>query len=359
MFCHECGTKISDGFKFCPQCGANAAAKPILQDASAASVQMRNRSALSPKIVIGFLVLLLVALIAAIANQDTDKNAEKTAPLDYSKPVYTTDHAIICPTSLLSDRRADHDIATVMDMYMSTFTAESKAAELGCEVWKGGIEVTAKPMDGMSHLVAVNTFAFTVAAHLTNNSTAAMPLANTKPAQSSTAQSQQYSPPSQEVHETYSDGQPSDKPANWTAMSHTAQAITGDVETSRNNILLLNKPYPLTLVRDLRGNELQESAKLLSIEAVASPSLEGRLFRTSIPATAPLINGNTICGRENAEWVLVLTTHAEASGSNTGDWLYMAFFSGDAEPVLQTQALGNSKALCGTYNYQMKSTVSR
>ncbi len=139
----------------------------------------------------------------------------------------------------------------------------------------------------------------------------------------------------------------------WTAMSHTAYAITGDVVTSRDSISLLKKSYPLVLDRDLHGDELQNSAKLLYVEAVTSSGLVGRLFRTEIPATTHLINDNTICGSENAEWVLVLTTHAEGRGSDTGDWLYLAFFSGDAEPVFQTQALENSKALCGTYNYQM------
>ncbi len=137
----------------------------------------------------------------------------------------------------------------------------------------------------------------------------------------------------------------------WTAMSHTAYAITGDVVTARDSISLLNKSYPLVLVRDLHGDELQNSAKLLDVEAVASSGLVGRLFRTSIPATARLLNGNSVCG-DNAAWVVALVTHAEGTGSDAGDWLYLAFFSGDAEPLLQTQALENSTGLCATFNYQ-------
>ena len=89
------------------------------------------------------------------------KEPEKAiAPLDYSKPIYTSGHSVICPMSLLSDPRADHDMSAVMDMYVSPFTMDSKAEKLGCEVWHGGIEVTAKPMDGMTPLVTVNTVAF-------------------------------------------------------------------------------------------------------------------------------------------------------------------------------------------------------
>ena len=138
----------------------------------------------------------------------------------------------------------------------------------------------------------------------------------------------------------------------WTAMSHTAYAITGDVETSPDSIAMSNNTYPLVYVRDLRGDELQDSAQALDVQMTSSSGVNGRLFRTSIPGAARLVNGNTICGSENAAWVLALMTRGDGSGSASGDWLYLAFFSGDVEPILQAQAIGNSKALCGTYNYQ-------
>ena len=147
----------------------------------------------------------VAAITALDAGTAADKAAktEKPAPvLDYTKPIYTTDHAIICPISLLSDRRADHDIAAVMDMYMSTFTAESKAAKLGCEVWTSGIEVAAKPMDGMAPLVAVNTSAFTVDAHLTNNADGTMQSADSSPAQPSKDASSSPAQPSPSTHPT-------------------------------------------------------------------------------------------------------------------------------------------------------------
>jgi hypothetical protein len=135
-----------------------------------------------------FLLIIAVCLVMCFYNLAKPKSGEPEkviAPLDYSKPVYTTDHAIVCPLSLLSDRRADHDISAVMDMYTSAFTAESKAEKLGCEVWKSGIEVTAKPMEGMDPLVTVNTLAFTVSAHLTNDPEGKMRSADSNPAQSS------------------------------------------------------------------------------------------------------------------------------------------------------------------------------
>jgi hypothetical protein len=71
-------------------------------------------------------------------------------------------------------------------MYMSPFGMESKAEKLGCEVWQGGVEVTAKPMDGMTPLVSVNMVAFTVEAHLTNNADGTMRATASGPTPSST-----------------------------------------------------------------------------------------------------------------------------------------------------------------------------
>lgn len=141
------------------------------------------------------------------------------------------------------------------------------------------------------------------------------------------------------------------KRIKWTAMSHTASAITGDVETSPGSISMATNTYPLVLVRELHGDELQNSAKMLSIDAVTSSSIEGQLFKTSIPATAHLLNGNSVCSG-NAAWAVVLLSHEHGSDSTAGDWLYLAFFLGGSEPVLQVKEIENSKALCSTFNYQ-------
>ena len=38
MFCHECGTKVEDGWKFCPKCGtAMVQTGDVVSDASAKS----------------------------------------------------------------------------------------------------------------------------------------------------------------------------------------------------------------------------------------------------------------------------------------------------------------------------------
>ena len=89
-----------------------------------------------------------------------------TAPLDYTKPVYTIEHAIVCPESLMFDERADHEPGIVGGMFGSH--NESEAERLGCEVLRGGVQVVIGPRK--PPLVAVNNNYFTVENELTNNS---------------------------------------------------------------------------------------------------------------------------------------------------------------------------------------------
>jgi hypothetical protein len=75
-------------------------------------------------------------------NQDTPK-AEN---LDFSKPIFTRDHALVCPASLLSDPRKDHGPKAIHDAYTSVFSRSSKARALGCEEWQGDLQVYAAPL---------------------------------------------------------------------------------------------------------------------------------------------------------------------------------------------------------------------
>jgi hypothetical protein len=119
---------------------------------------------------------LLVAVIAVLwvsgifDGPEPDKPAQP--PLDLSKPVYTTNYAIVCPLGLLFDVRADHGPEAVVDLYTSVLNLKSKEQALGCEEWRGGIRVEAVGIDqrpGGLSLVQINNTLFTAKAHLTNN----------------------------------------------------------------------------------------------------------------------------------------------------------------------------------------------
>jgi hypothetical protein len=119
-------------------------------------------------------VVLAVLLLIIILNPP---DAEKPRPsLDYSKPIFTDDFAIICPIGILFDVRVDHGPDAVLDMFISPFGMQSKAEKLGCEVWRGGIRVNAVRADGVIqgngrylNYVRINDALFTIEADLTND----------------------------------------------------------------------------------------------------------------------------------------------------------------------------------------------
>lgn len=105
------------------------------------------------------LILLAVGISILIAFMQDETEATTPSPsgasgkplhIDFSRPVYTTDHAAICPLTLLWDRRADRDAGAIIDAMTSIFDRSEKLKRLGCEEWKEGIRVEATPMDDSS-----------------------------------------------------------------------------------------------------------------------------------------------------------------------------------------------------------------
>jgi hypothetical protein len=123
-------------------------------------------------------LLLILAVIAVVWIHGMFYGPESENPpetaLDLSKPVYTTNHAIVCPLGLFfdGDVRADHGPEAIFELYTSVLNLKSKEEALGCEEWQGGIRVAALDMEerprGLS-LVQINGTRFTAKAHLTNN----------------------------------------------------------------------------------------------------------------------------------------------------------------------------------------------
>jgi hypothetical protein len=120
------------------------------------------------KYTLKFLVAVGILVLVMRFFFDSKPKPERVrTPLDYTKQVYTTSHAVICPQSLFNDPREGHDLHAVLNMYVSPFDMDSKAEKLGCEVWHGGVAVTAMPID--ETFAEINDGLFTATAHLTNN----------------------------------------------------------------------------------------------------------------------------------------------------------------------------------------------
>jgi hypothetical protein len=129
----------------------------------------------------------------------------------------------------------------------------------------------------------------------------------------------------------------------WTAMSNTAMSITGDIELSSNELTLAGKSYALVLVSNIAAPQLAAAGEIV---AMAQPTTAS-LYKLSIPAGTKLVNGNTICGPNAANWLL--TVIGTGPPAQTDQMLSLAFFSGSGKPDLASAA--NSTSLCGTFSY--------
>jgi hypothetical protein len=103
------------------------------------------------------------------SDNDSQPTAETDEKLDYSKPVFTDDHATVCPVSLLHSIDANHGPEQVLEMFMSFLGRSEKEKELGCTELVGGIPVTVSrvgdgpliyislPGDGVPTLITVES----------------------------------------------------------------------------------------------------------------------------------------------------------------------------------------------------------
>ncbi len=135
-------------------------------------------------------------------------------------------------------------------------------------------------------------------------------------------------------------------PTKWLAISQTAMSITGDAYLSDDGLVFQNHRLPLTLEKKLGGEELKAAANLLN--ATLNSTTRGELYKTNLSGTVHLRGSNTLCGKRDTTWILIMSTIDGTGGIN----LNLATFSGALRPLIQTQALGKSTDLCGTYWYQ-------
>jgi len=114
-------------------------------------------------------------------------------------------------------------------------------------------------------------------------------------------------------------------------------SITGDVKLSSGKLTMVGHNYRLMSVKDIDAEHLSAVGKIVDETKPTS----ARLYRTKIPAGVKLVNGNTICGPKDANWLLVVARNAHS--------LSLAFFSGDREPTLPTAS--ESSDLCAAFGY--------
>ena len=123
----------------------------------------------------------------------------------------------------------------------------------------------------------------------------------------------------------------------WRASSKTAKAITGDLGFAGERFGINFGSYPLAQIHALKP---AEALAVFNFDPM--PAGTGNLFRLSIPGTTKMLHKNTLCGSEDTQWMVTFVS---------GRQLSVAFFSGEAMPILTAEAVGNATTLCGTFSY--------
>ncbi len=125
----------------------------------------------------------------------------------------------------------------------------------------------------------------------------------------------------------------------WRAAGSSAKSITSDVALGGQKISIdESKGYWMAQIRDLTPAE-RSAAFGVDLNA---PGV-GSLYRLNIPGDKRFAHKNTLCGGEDVTWMAT---------QSDGNRLQIAFFSGSQSPVLTQDALSNSTALCGVFQYE-------
>jgi hypothetical protein len=123
----------------------------------------------------------------------------------------------------------------------------------------------------------------------------------------------------------------------WRASGSTAGAITGDISISETKLTISYSPFTIAQIRRLDAAEI---VAVFDLETTNGGS--GNLYRLNIPASRRFLHHNTLCGTEDAQWMVTYSVDRN---------LQVAFFSGSNLPVMTRDALANSTDLCGTFSY--------
>jgi len=130
-------------------------------------------------------------------------------------------------------------------------------------------------------------------------------------------------------------------------------SITGDIKSTPTTLTIAGHKLELRLVRQLNHDDTANAAALLDTKI--TPNLIGVLYQTHLSAGTKLQGNNTLCGKNDTTWIVILLSQSNAPRS-TAD-LYLANFSGSGEPDLRPSAIATSTHLCGTYWYEKSSST--
>jgi hypothetical protein len=143
--------------------------------------------------------------------------------------------------------------------------------------------------------------------------------------------------------------------SKWTAMSNTAYAITGDIKSTPTSLMIAGHRLDLRLVRQFDHDDLVNASEIFTTKF--TPNLTGGLYQTHLSASTTLLGRNTLCGKKDTTWIVILVSQS-STPSRAGE-LYLAPFSGLKGPDLSPSVVATSSDLCGTYLFERSNVLER
>ena len=102
--------------------------------------------------------------------------------------------------------------------------------------------------------------------------------------------------------------------SKWEAMSQTAISITGDAYLEDKSLWFQHHRLPLIFDEELSGKQLRAAAELL--QATMNANTKAIIYKTHLPARVRLEGTNTLCGRRDTDWILIVNTIDREGRSN-------------------------------------------
>lgn len=122
----------------------------------------------------------------------------------------------------------------------------------------------------------------------------------------------------------------------WQVASQTAGEITGDIAISQVKLSINFSRFPIAQIRELTP------AEATAVFGESAGSGGGNLYRLDVPAEKRFAHRNTLCGEQETQWMVTWAN---------GKRLQVAFFSGEAMPVLTGKALAQAQSVCELLTY--------
>lgn len=133
--CHECGAKVSSEAVACPKCGA----MPKLPTPSSPGI---FQGKIGWREIAGFVAVVVGIVWVMPSTKSGNPTAAveevKPAPVNFDLPLVSATAALVCPFSVLDDKREGRGWQAALKSRVEMFGRHEDAVKAGCDEWREG-----------------------------------------------------------------------------------------------------------------------------------------------------------------------------------------------------------------------------